>query len=170
MTVKTEVALITQVQDLLADNTSGQISEEDVRTCLIDIIESNLNIEDIDAALAVLGLADAPSTQYILIADDAFGEVDVPTTGGYCFVTFNAKSGFPQLPESSAFWYDAGDSLVRAVFDLHSGLGSQATVTTTDTSDINDVTDGEIMVIVKAGKIKIGNRQGSSSTFKVSFL
>ncbi len=108
-------------------------------------------------------------TEYILIADDAFGEVDTPTEGGFCFITFNATHTHPQGSESCVFWYDAGSTTNLA--ELEFGyVGSQATITTTDTNDINDVIDGEVKIIVRTGKIKIANRQGSAATFKLTFL
>lgn len=40
MAVKTQAQLLAQVASLLADNTTGDISANDVRTCLNDIIDS----------------------------------------------------------------------------------------------------------------------------------
>ena len=100
MAVKTKAQILAEIASLLADNTTGDISASDIRTCLNDITDSYF---------------DAPYKKYVALFSQS--SLDAPTAT----ILENTLSGTPTLSYSSAGVYYitlTGEFLAGKVFCL----------------------------------------------------
>lgn len=67
MAVKTKAAILAEIASLLADNTTGDISASDVRTCLNDIVDSYGEVLEATGTFSAAQINDMGSTPVVII-------------------------------------------------------------------------------------------------------
>lgn len=128
----------------------------------------------LDATIVTVDLVGLASKHYkgletASVGDDQVISVPTPRNGGHAFITYlggtDVDGVFPLVSASGAVIYDTGSS---PSCTLGYGGGQFAAVTT-DVSGTTG-TDGKVTIGVIAGNLRIENRSGGSTRFRVTFM
>ncbi|EAU43555.1 hypothetical protein [Salipiger bermudensis] len=121
--------------------------------------------------VGAFGLGTDAVWDYLVIADDGFGEFVPPRAGGLVsIISFPVKgSGFPTLSESGVFLIDAGAT--NGIITLHAGTYLDTSVSSGDPATGTSGLDGNLTIFLpQNGNLQIENRSGSSRAIRIGWL
>ena len=141
------------------------ITDQDVQTTPYDTTSGAL------MGTGAFGLGTDAVWDYLIIADNGFGEFTPPRAGGLVsIISFPVKgSGFPTLSESGVFLMDAGAT--NGIITLHAGANLDTNVSSGSSATGTSGVDGSLTIFLpQNGKLQIENRSGSARAIRIGWL
>ncbi|MBN9674651.1 hypothetical protein [Salipiger bermudensis] len=141
------------------------ITDQDVQATPADTTADKL------MRVGAFGLGTDAVWDYLVIADDGFGEFTPPRAGGLVSImSFPVKgSGFPTLSESGVFLMDAGAT--NGIITLHAGANLDTDVAGGGSATGTSGSDGNLTIFLpQNGNLQIENRSGSSRAIRIGWL